>query len=870
MSGGSERAEGIRHKIVENLEAAGIPDARIYVAPDGFGSYVVRVVHEELDYLTEAMRRELLLDGIEEHISSAELISPSEEGWYGQPFKESVDQLPLWPEVLSSPDASDRLTFATDLDQDISLPAIITFYSLKGGVGRTTALASAARILAERGRRILCIDMDLEAPGLSSVLGTPEPGEDQGVLPLLLSLERGEDVEIRDHVQRVSEGQELYCMPAGRLGSDYAERLRLLDPEIWYREAENPLHQLLDLAKSSSLSPELILLDSRTGISPVAAPLLFDVSDLAVICFYPHPQAQRGTELLVKSLLSAKSRRSTAGLRLTPEPRFLVSPVPPGPSAEAVRNRAVGWVDEWIGTAQSRRSEGYDVLRADEITHTIGYSPETAFRDKVPAHSEGQGAYRPVADWMELLLPQASMLTQSGRLNKRAVLEQLDFSTGTAENQESLLSDFVHTRVAQQAMDSKFPLVVGRKGTGKTAVFRWLMEKHAEGENPVPVFSPQAFRGQLKWSLGNAALASVEESFEERPVWAIFWPCYSALAAYFALPEEQRAAPPERFGISIESLNSVYDELSTLDLILHMIRQPMAAILAARWLRDLNESATRKHLLLFDGLDTGFGNDAESRKRRTRAVSGLMTFVMEMEGNIPSLPFKVMLRFDIWQDLRFENKSHLYGRSVQLMWRDQNDYFKTVLKQAVRSEAYRQMLMEVRMAPNVDEWGDEEVRRAWNILVGERMKGGKTAFTRNWVWNRLADSQGDHGPRSLSQLFNESVQWEKREEARSGYDRSIMRPRALVPSLDKISEWALQALQEEFPELDSLVEALRTLRRTPIDTEDITDDSALSRIDLAMEVGLLAIHEGTQDDVRRYRVPDLYRLALGLTRRGQA
>ncbi|MFJ6391283.1 KGGVGR-motif variant AAA ATPase [Streptomyces sp. NPDC091972] len=872
MTGEATTNRSVRQKIEGNARSAGVTDAQIYVAEDGFGSYLVRVVHESLSALDDSERRKLLLKGVSNIVSTAELITPSEEEWYGPPFSEATGQMPLWHEVLGRPLSADELTFATDLDQDIELPAIVTFYSLRGGVGRTTALAAAARILSERGRRLLCVDMDLEAPGLATVLGCPEPREDQGVLPLLLALERGEEVDIRDHVLRVNEGEELYCLPAGQLSSDYADRLRLLDPEIWYREANNPLHQLLQLAKESALEPDLILLDSRTGISPVAAPLLFDVSDLAVICFYPHPQAERGTELLVKALMSAKSRRATSDTPLTPEPRFIVSPVPPGPSADTVLTRAITWIDHWIGDAQSRRAEEYDPLRADEITHAVSYSPDTAFRDKVSNGVANREAYGAVADWLEQLLPQTYALSASSRNRKHDVLQQLDFSTGTAEQQASLLDDFVHTRVAQQALDARSPLVIGRKGTGKTAVFRWLMERYREDENPVVVFSPHAFRNSYKWTLSSQALEIVEAEFPGESSWTTFWPCYTALAAYFALPQEERADPPARFEITKESLDAVYDELSTLDVIKHMMNRPMAGLLGSRWLRDINSSAKNRHMLLFDGLDTGFGNNAESRKRRTRAVTGLMTFLTESEAHLTSLSFKVMLRVDIWQQLRFENKSHLYGRSVQLMWRDQNDYFKTVLKQAVRSDIYREMLAETRVGPSVDDWRDDEVRRAWNVLVGERMKGGKTTFTRNWVWNRLADGQGDHGPRSLSQLFHEAVQWERREETRSSYDRSIMRPRALVPSLDKVSVEALSALQEEFPELEGVVEALRSLRRTPIEPGEIeaVDPSAAERVDLALEVGLLEIYEGTQDDVRRYRVPDLYRLALGLTRRGQA
>ena len=41
---------------------------------------------------------------------------------------------------------------------------ICTFYSFKGGVGRSMALANAAHVLREAGLRVLVVDWDLEAP----------------------------------------------------------------------------------------------------------------------------------------------------------------------------------------------------------------------------------------------------------------------------------------------------------------------------------------------------------------------------------------------------------------------------------------------------------------------------------------------------------------------------------------------------------------------------------------------------------------------------------------------------------------------------------------------------------------------------------
>lgn len=49
-------------------------------------------------------------------------------------------------------------------------PPVITFYSCKGGVGRSTALAVACAAFAERGLNTLAIDLDIEAPGLGSML----------------------------------------------------------------------------------------------------------------------------------------------------------------------------------------------------------------------------------------------------------------------------------------------------------------------------------------------------------------------------------------------------------------------------------------------------------------------------------------------------------------------------------------------------------------------------------------------------------------------------------------------------------------------------------------------------------------------------
>jgi hypothetical protein len=274
---------------------------------------------------------------------------------------------------------------------------------------------------------------------------------------------------------------------------------------------------------------------------------------------------------------------------------------------------------------------------------------------------------------------------------------------------------------------------------------------------------------------------------------------------------------------------------------------------------------------LFDGLDTGFGNSHDERQRRQRALEGLFTFLLDRSAQLGNLRFKVLLREDIWRNLRFENKSHLFGRSIRLEWNDKADYVRTVLQQALLSERFQELIASTQLpaTSEISGWAEDEVFRAWNILVGERMKGGKTAFTRNWIWNRLADGNGDRSPRSLLQLFRKARDWEIAESASSPYARSLIRPRALTQSLQSVSDEALAALQEEFTELDPLVARLREIGRSPLNAEEV--EHLGNEIDaLAREVGLLEIYEGTESEASRFRVPDLYRLALGMTRKGQA
>jgi cellulose biosynthesis protein BcsQ len=879
----------IRAQIQANLDESEIEASELRVQQDPYGGWNIVVISSDFEGIAFEERKALVLDTLSIEVEWVDLLTPQEREWAGTlPADIDIDDLPLWPEAMGrSLDRKDELTFLSDLETDIALPITATFYSHRGGVGRSTALGYAARILADRGHTVLCVDMDLEAPGLAALFGQGDSVRDgEGLVPLLFHLDQGGDPDIMNHILRVSETDELYCLPAGRPSAEYARMLRFIDPTAYYQEEENPLRNLVDQLKEDlSFKPDVLLFDARTGLNALNGPLLFDLSDLAIIAFFPHPQAQDGTRSLINGLLSSYTSR-TNGNRLTPEPRFIVSPIPSSPAAEVVeryRLRSADWIQDWLEPIDGKRSGGESFgNNSEDLTHYVTYQEAIATSDAIRSDEDIWGNYTQVADWIEGFLPsekEQEINEQSEQELQKTALEEFDFPAGTAEHQPRLLQTYVRTRGINKALKPGIPLVRGRKGMGKTALFRRLLED--PDTSRISILGPPSLEEVPDWQPTKEAFKEVEKIIGTTDTsWSAFWTAYIGLTFHLQRPHSRSAADISEKLHGCIPVN-IRSPLDTVDSIEDLLELDRSGLLLTEWIKEVDNKEKPKTLLLFDRLDVGFGNDEQDRERRKDAIEGLFSLFLDVGSRLDNLQFKILLREDIWKNLEFENKSHLFGRSVQLEWDTKADFIEVIVRHALRSEAFRSLADQTdsvhRLPDDLDapaevELSDEEVYDLWYLLVGERMRGAKTTYTYNWVWSRLADGTDNHSPRPLLQLFREANEREQHQD--QPYDKSIIRPRALIESLDTVSERALDALvTEEFQELKPLVDQLEDIGRTPVDAEDLhdlpSDRNLDDEIDLALKVGLLEIYEGTEEDIRRYKVPDLYRFGVGMTRKGK-
>lgn len=117
----------------------------------------------------------------------------------------------------------DRLIIGQDWLRDPIVinpsPPRATLYSVKGGVGRSTALAVWARYLSSKGHRVFISDLDLEAPGVGSMLLPKEMTPRFGIIDWLVESGLGTASEsiIEEMYARspLSEDSEIFVLPAG-------------------------------------------------------------------------------------------------------------------------------------------------------------------------------------------------------------------------------------------------------------------------------------------------------------------------------------------------------------------------------------------------------------------------------------------------------------------------------------------------------------------------------------------------------------------------------------------------------------------------------------------------------------------------------
>ncbi|MBM7615418.1 P-loop ATPase, Sll1717 family [Alkaliphilus hydrothermalis] len=793
-----------------------------------------------------------------------------------------------------------------------SVPKVITFYSFKGGLGRTTSMVLTALQLVRQGKKVVMVDFDLEAPGLSSVL-LPENNQfpEYGVVDYLIEsqiyLNTNYKLDIDEYVYTIqdreligSSGGQLYVVPASNLKDEntevYLEKMGRLDFNTpTFMEENNPISMMITQL-SDRFKPDYIFLDARTGIHDVGGLTLTQFADLAFLLFYGNDQNMAGMKMVLPKVIENKI------------PFFLInSPVPisedeADEEIDFYLENAYNLLVETNYYEEGKLPDLYEE-NAEHYPYLINYQPQAVLLNtnkKIANLLDDNGKSNVYFKLAEQIASYGNereiseLKIDIKEDNKSKMLEGISQITGkvaASENEfksdEDLIEKFYPLKEHRFIFESDKFLILGPKGSGKTALFSVLEHRtYAKYLAAYLGVSTESFDRTI-WITGlkQSADFPTSDSFEiigqkkEAFVHRRFWQLLALRSLAREVGEELNFVPSEvKENLeSISNLRELAENLERAEEVegyFHILDQQ---------LQERNQNI----ILVYDALDVLLKN----RDIRGSMISALIGLWHEYLPRYKNIRVKIFLRDDIFNkevnDLT--DKVKLRNFSEKLSW-TYDELLAMVWKRMAQksnevAELFKDVYSSIGLLMKKDDYlgyipkADVDINKAiLKVLVGERMASGKAAFSYNWIRNHLADTNERIVPRSILKLFAFAAEKNLEKIEIFGIYNNIVRPKMLDSVMNEVSIDRVDDLLDEYKEFEAIFNNLKEfLPRFPANEDDlkealrkcgVPEGKEINTIAELVDIGVMKPYQRKKSDPIRYHIPDIFLIGLGLSRVG--
>lgn len=248
--------------------------------------------------------------------------------------------------------------------ENTSLGQIFTFYSYKGGTGRSMALANIACLLAKRyveNQNVLMIDWDLEAPGLHRFFESNHGGgnpDQSGLIDLFWKMKElcdtkpfdidnssdfFEGLDLEKFIQKTNI-KNLSLMTAGKFDGLYSTRVNTFN---WEDLFNNNPDLISGFANYLTKKFKYVLIDSRTGYTDISNVCTALMPEKLIVVFTPNRQSLDGVLGMVKNV--TEYRRKSDDLR-----PLVIFPLP-----SRIENAERELQKDWRFGNTKRKIDGY-------------------------------------------------------------------------------------------------------------------------------------------------------------------------------------------------------------------------------------------------------------------------------------------------------------------------------------------------------------------------------------------------------------------------------------------------------------------------------------------------------------------------------
>ncbi|WP_288460640.1 AAA family ATPase [uncultured Chryseobacterium sp.] len=846
-------------------------------------------------------------ENLEKNIDTIQSIDQSKDYFILQDLLKSSEQ--VFEKIFFSERHVENTNWFIEDSYKLNVP-VTSFYSFKGGVGRTTATILSGLLLARKGKKVMIVDFDLEAPGLASIFANQNDEAQsllsvKGFVDFLIDFESNKrditKINLDDYYFKKNEqalvgtqGGELIIIPAistdSNSSNSYINKLSKIN--IKFVNGKDYIPDLFLKKMEEKLKPDHILIDTRTGINDVGGLVFNRYAQAIFLLFYGNQQNMFGLESILPELTKLKDKDIKFYL--------INSPVP---LDENVAKEERGYYVEKSYEIFSKNyyDEEYFPSQFDETAEhypiDIPYNSQALILNsnkKLSSLVEGSNnPYQQIVDIIDNISivedidSDSSSVTNSVSDSNKSILNSITkIASGTSENEFKEEEDL--TRLFYPRKDYKYIfekdkfLILGEKGVGKTALFSVLSHKKYANElanycgvNTTEIQNTDWIIGFEKGNLNFPDKTNFEslqdfESAHYRNYWILL---LIRQLTTVVLPDIELITRIK--DCAIINLKLIAKEVNVGEQLINILDQVNQNLL----------SINKTYIIVYDYLDAGL---PDQYGLRGKLVSALVSFYYDYINRFSNLKAKIFLRSDIFERevSGLTDKVKILNYSQKIEWQyDQllNVVWKRVYEQNKTSELFNDFEIEenaiLGSIPNLR--NEEEHKKILDKIFGKNMGGNNKAYPYNWVRIHIEDTNNKIHPRTLIKLFEQSAKLQL-EEAEVPKDR-IIRSKNIETALEKsVSASQVDELKEEYPELENVFLNLYNNvsdGRAPINEKDLVEallklnEEPITIIEKLKNIGVLKDYKAykktkTENEEKRYHIPDLYLYGLKFTRKG--
>ncbi|AOY79742.1 AAA family ATPase [Moorena producens JHB] len=743
---------------------------------------------------------------------------------------------------------------APDIFPD-DLPPVLAFHSFKGGVGRTTHALALAQALINAKQKVLLIDGDLEAPGISWLLesrlpyppicfadiialihGDPSPDAEQTI-----------DLATQKLQNALVDG--IYILPSFLVNSRLTGLA--IKPEHLIKGHKNPFILTDSLARlGKALGVNVVLVDLRAGLSELAAGLILDPRVYRIFVSTLSGQSINGTVRLLE--LIAKLAPSTRDK--DPYPAFILTKVPQDETAENLIIESEQTLLEAIQTLLGEDSEPIRITTPfTERLQILSNSWQEVWQHL--GSSQLIDLLHPLLEWLPDNLNKSNQPEQEINLNYpreslRNIADKMIYAEH-AETEDFLVTESLANLANNYRKQIPITVVIGAKGSGKTYTFMQIIRRkkwQKFGEDVgVSNVDSTAFIAPIiaSTNLNNKAKEIVDD-----------------VRKYCA--EQIGLTPPvddsEIKDYIRDGCEQNLHEGQWRDRWLDVIAKSLGMIGKGRDLPKYIAEKKQKIVAVIDGLEDLFQKFAQDEAQQT-ALRGLL---QEVPQWLEQQPFRclgiiIFVRQDILTASVRQNSGQMKSRyqPYTLRWNRE-----TVLRLVAWVADKANISLNLNPA-ELQDMNEAELTEALTSLWGKKLGNYRSRQARSapFVIAALSDYNGQIQSRDVVRLLKIAAEKSITIDDKNSWQDRVLVPKAIRDSLADCSKAKIEEIELENEPLKRVFNELRQLtevqKKSPFKLESIP--LSAEDISLLKENGVIIA------DGDKYYISEIFRLGLGFS-----